>query len=410
MQNLLQNKPLIGEDVSWLRELRQKGHESFSLPDAKTEYWRYTKLHDIRNTDYVMDVPFYKVKPVNVGLEGYILYFLNGSFSPQHSNLPQGVEVMPLIEAVFTVPEAQKYLGKIADAKIHPFAALNQAYLNEGIYIKIEKNIELKKPLILVHHTHNEGESLFYNLHNLIVLEENAKASLLEYYTYSGQIKSRYFGNHVNEIILAKGAGLNHYKFQDEAFYAVHIALSCAEVDEGAAYSHFCFQKGANLGRDETHIRLLAQGAAANIAAAYKMEGWATLDTTTEIEHLAPQTYSNQLIKGVVGGEAKGVFQGKIHIAPGAVKTEGHQLHKALLLSDNAETDCKPELEIYADDVQCSHGAATGELDKEQLFYMLSRGIGEDEARQILVEAFLDDVLEKLPSAEIREWMKSRVK
>ena len=225
MQNLLQNKPLIGEDVSWLRELRQKGHESFSLPDAKTEYWRYTKLHDIRNTDYVMDVPFYKVKPVNVGLEGYILYFLNGSFSPQHSNLPQGVEVMPLIEAVFTVPEAQKYLGKIADAKIHPFAALNQAYLNEGIYIKIEKNIELKKPLILVHHTHNEGESLFYNLHNLIVLEENAKASLLEYYTYSGQIKSRYFGNHVNEIILAKGAGLNHYKFQDEAFYAVHIAV-----------------------------------------------------------------------------------------------------------------------------------------------------------------------------------------
>ena len=136
------------------------------------------------------------------------------------------------------------------------------------------------------------------------------------------------------------------------------------------------------------------------------MNGWATLDTTTDIEHLAANTFSRQLVKGVVGGDAKGVFQGKIHIAEGAVKTEGFQLHKALLLSDTAEVDVKPELEIFADDVKCSHGAASGELDEEQLFYMRSRGIGLQEARQILIDAYLDEVMTKVGSEKIREWIK----
>ena len=136
------------------------------------------------------------------------------------------------------------------------------------------------------------------------------------------------------------------------------------------------------------------------------MNGWATIDTTTDIEHLSPETYSNQLVKGIVGGDAKGVFQGKIHIAPDAVKTEGHQLHKALLLSDRAEIDCKPELEIYADDVKCSHGAASGELDAEQLFYMRSRGIDEDTAKQILIEAYLEDLFSQIDNEQIREWLR----
>ena len=128
------------------------------------------------------------------------------------------------------------------------------------------------------------------------------------------------------------------------------------------------------------------------------MSGWATLDTTTNIEHLAPQTFSEQLVKGVVNGDARGVFQGKIHIAPDAVQTAGHQLHKALRLPDTAEIDVKPELEIFADDVKCSHGAASGELDEQQLFYMQSRGIGREEAKQILIDAYLEDV---------RNWIKS---
>ena len=409
MQNLLQNKPLIADEIKWLKSLRDNGERVFLLPTTKTEYWRYTKLHDIKNTNYVMDISPYKVKPVNVGLDGYVVYFLNGQFAPQYSNLPQGVEVIPLIEAIITKADTKKYLCQLADANKYPFAALNQKYLNEGIYLKIEKNIDLKKPIILVHHTHNECENLFYNLHNLIMLGEGSSATFLEYHTYSGQLKSRYFGNHVNEIYVGANATLNHYKLQDEAYHAVHIATNFAQVGSFAKYNNFWFQKGANLGRNEVKVILAEEGATTNVDAGYKMSGWATLDTTTDIEHLVPNTQSSQLIKGVVDGEARGVFQGKIHIHPQAIHTEGHQLHKAILLSDNAEVDCKPELEIYADDVKCSHGAATGEMDKEQLFYMLSRGICEEDAKQILVEAFLEEVLEKLPNIIIREWIKSQI-
>ena len=139
------------------------------------------------------------------------------------------------------------------------------------------------------------------------------------------------------------------------------------------------------------------------------MNGWATLDTTTDIEHLSPETYSSQLIKGVVGGEAKGVFQGKIYIAQDAQKTEGRQLHKALLLSDTAEVDVKPELEIFADDVKCSHGAACGELDQEQLFYMRSRGIGEKDAKQMLINAYFTDVMARIHNIKIQEWLQNEI-
>ena len=139
------------------------------------------------------------------------------------------------------------------------------------------------------------------------------------------------------------------------------------------------------------------------------MNGWATIDTTTNIYHNSADTKSSQLIKGVVGGEAKGVFQGKIHIAPNAICSEGNQLHKAILLSDKAEVDVKPELEIFADDVKCSHGAASGELDKEQLFYMQARGIGEDEAKQILIDAYINDVISLIGNEKVQDWFKNLV-
>lgn len=146
------------------------------------------------------------------------------------------------------------------------------------------------------------------------------------------------------------------------------MALNVAEVKAGGEYHAFCLQKGANIARNETRVLLAEEQSRAEVNAAYRMNGWATLDTTTDVEHLSPCTYSEQLVKGVVGGDARGVFQGKINIAPDCVKTEGRQLHKALLLSDTAEIDVKPELEIFADDVKCSHGAASGELDENMLF------------------------------------------
>lgn len=410
MAGLIQNIPLIGKEIPWLQTLRNSGLQVFEksgVPTPKAEAWKYTKPRDLNADDFVMQTSSAMgSSPLELPFPCYQIHFENGTFNPEISDLPQGVEVLPLIEAVLLKGDTRQYLGKLIEVERHPFAALNTYYLNEGLYIRVEKNVELKKPLMLINHTVCGAQNLFFNLRNLIILEEGAAADFIEYYHYSGEVKSRYFANIANEIFVGRKARFNHYKFQNEAFKANHVALSNVEVKADGAYNSFCLQKGANIGRNETRVFLRENNARTNVDAAYIMNGWATLDTTTDVEHLAPCTFSHQLVKGVVGGDARGVFQGKIHIAKDAVKTEGFQLHKALLLSDTAEIDVKPELEIFADDVKCSHGAASGELDENALFYMQSRGIGLEEAKQILIDAYLDDVISKISFEAIRDWFK----
>lgn len=451
MAGLLQNKPLLCDDIPWINALRQKGRMAFEaqgVPTAKTEYWQYTKPRDLNADDFVMqnseDYEFLSVdeahdchcnhgehechchhgehecpchasheEGINLAervlpFEAYYLYFANGMFIPMYPALPAGVEVKPLAEAIFE-GEAKEYLGKLVDIEKHPFAALNTAYGEEGLFLRLQNGVKLDKPIVIWNHSEVEDENVFYNLRNLIVLEKGAKAEIFEYFDYKGKEKSRYFANCVNEVFLGAEASLHHYKLQDEAFKANHVALTVVRAKREAKYQNFCFQHGANIGRNEVVVQLAEEQAKADVSAAYKMAGWATLDFTTDIEHMAANTFSDQLVKGVIDGDARGVFQGKIEIHPECVGSEGHQLHKAILLSDTAEADVKPELKIYADDVKCSHGAATGELDENQLFYMQSRGIDADEARRILVEAFLDDVLLKIENEDIRAYFKSKV-
>lgn len=472
MAGLIQDIKLFGEYIPWFQALREKGLSAFTeqgMPTAKTEAWKYTKPRDLNADDFEMDASNFLDElraeseeacgchhhechcggcnghhhdcgcgghhhdcdcgkcdcehdheehschgheelnlNYNIPFDAYQIHFVNGKFIPIFPALPRGVEVITLMEAVL-IDEAKPYLGKLLELDSHPFGALNTAYMEEGVYIRIDKGVKLDKPLMIINHTEAGERNLFYNLRNLIVLENGAEAELVEWHKYSGAPKSRYFANIVNEIFVGQGSRLNHYKLQDEAFKANHVSLTVAKLKSAAEYNNFCLQKGANIGRNEVKVLLTDTKSKTNVDAAYLMSGWATLDTTTEIEHLSPETYSDQLVKGVVNGDAKGVFQGKIHIARDAVKTEGRQLHKALLLSDTAEIDVKPELEIFADDVKCSHGAASGELDETQLFYMQSRGIGREEAKQMLIDAYLEDVIAKIRNTEIREWIK-RVK
>ena len=435
MAGLVQNIELMGQNLSDLQKLRAEAREAFAMPQPRDEAWKYTKLRELDVDDYVMGCSIINTLHQNCNFEQssgssfspaggncYQIYFNNGVFSPYGSRLPDDMEIYPLIEAFLPRScqcktadgtcnnddycDARKYLNRNIDYIKYPFAALNSAYLQEGLFIRIGGKPD--KPLVIVNFTETE-ENLFYNTRNLIILEDGAEAEVLEVFEYGGDVKSRYFGNHVNEIVVGKGAKLNHYKLQNEAFKANNVALSVAEVAEGGKYHHFCLQKGANLARNEVVVKLLDRGAEARVDGAYVMYGWATLDTTTSIEHLAPFTYSNQLVKGVIGGDARGVFQGKIHIGREAVKTEGIQQHRALLLSDTAEIDCKPELEIFADDVKCSHGAASGELDEDVLFYMESRGISREEAKQILIDAYLDEVIDKVENTAVREFFKQKL-
>lgn len=453
MSELLSEIDLFGQDIPWLEGVRGRGRSSFVLPTTKSEPWKYTKLHALQNNDFVYAPSkfleeleeiahhthgcghcgehhhehechcgghcgehechcgeHHHHQPglyVDLPFDAYQIHFYNGKFMPLYPALPSGVEVMTLMQAVLE-GEAKNYVGRYVELQRYPFAALNSAYLEEGMFVVLERNVHLAKPLMFVYHT-DTTEHLVSHVCNVFVAENNSSATVVEYYRHMGADKDCYFNNIVNEFYLASQAKIQHYKFQNEAYKAVHIALNYVRLKADATYKSFCLQKGADLGRNETKVDLLQEGAHAEVDGAYIMNGWATIDTTTDVEHLAPKTTSSQLIKGVVGGEARGVFQGKIHIVKDAQETEGKQLHRALLLSDTAEIDVKPELEIYADNVKCSHGAACGELDQNQLFYMRSRGIGENEARQILIDAYLLEVINCISDEDIKEWIKANV-
>lgn len=414
MGSLIQDIELSGAELPKLAGLREKGRQSFlkqKLPTAKTEAYKYTRVRELEADDFV--IPAYTECRCNatchcheksaLPFDAYEINFCNGILVHDHFHLPEGIEAVSLLNAIFD-NETGTYLNKSFDMDKLPFAALNTAYLEQGLFLRIHKDFTPEKPIALIYHTDGTPKT-FNNIRNIFILENGATAEIIEYFYYKGEPKSEYFNNIVNEIYIGRNASLHYYKIQDEALKAAHIALNSVHIKENGNFESFCLQKGANLSRHETKTMLRESKANAVINAVYAMNGWATLDITTDIEHLAPQTFSNQLVKGIVGGQAKGVFQGKIHIAPDAVKTEGYQLHKALLLSDSAEVDVKPELEIYADDVKCSHGAASGELDPEQMFYLRSRGLEEKQAAELLINAFISEVFEKIRNPQIRDWI-----
>ena len=412
--------------------LREKGRQALlaqGLPTPKTEAWKYTKLRNLIEEEFIVESgdngschchdekchchdehetcghEHCCCHEGSLPFEVYEVDFCNGKLKTDHFHTPQGLSIVSLTDA-FENGDVFKYLNKSFDINNFPFAALNSAYLEQGVMIAVDKNFNDDKPILLNFHSHGDIKRLS-NVCNVIVAENGARATILEHYYCSGAEKSVYFNNVVNEIFIGRDACIRHYKVQQEAFKAFHVALNSVQVKHGGHYESFCLQLGADLSRQETQVVLKEPHAEAEVNAVYKMNGWACLDTTTDIKHMAKETISHQLVKGIIGGQAKGVFQGKIHIAPDAIKTEGYQLHKALLLSDDAEVDVKPELEIFADDVKCSHGAASGELDKEQLFYLQSRGISEDEAKSLLIRAFTDEVVNKISCTAVAEWIKS---
>lgn len=406
-----QNITLWGDDIPWLAGLREKGLNAFNkagLPTAKTEAWKYsfkavgqtenlqidTAPHECDgHCHHQHDLPF----------KAYQIHICDGKLHGEHFDLPQGVSLKPLVEAIYD-GDAKTYLNKSFEAEKFPFAALNTAYLEHGFMLVIERGTVVDEPIFIRYHNEHTTNT-FNNIRNLIVVESRAKAEIIEYFDGNGIGN---INNIVNEIFLSTDSSLQHYKLQSESASTRHISFNSIQQKSGSSYKCFVAQKECTLARHESYIKLMQEGASAEVNGIYKLNSDGVSDITTNIRHLAPHTISNQLVKGVVDGHAKGVFQGQIHIAPDAEQTEGYQLHRALLLSDEGEVDCKPELEIFADDVKCSHGATCGDLDKEQLFYMQSRGININDARRILIEAYLQEVLNKIDNSAVAEWIKAQ--
>ena len=397
MLKFLNNIELQHDDIPSLFSLREKGRKVFtSLPDKKCEAYKYTPIASALTSDMFKNKPHQcqehchcheKILPFNAGE----FHFCNGILH-EHFHQTKGIEIQTILDAI-SMHNTTKFINHFNIEKF-PFAALNTACLEQGVFLRISKEIE--QPIAFCYHGKEDG---LRNIRNIIVVEKGASAEIVEVFEGENEIS---FTNIVNEIFVLSNARLIHYKIQKQSDHAVHIALNNIEVNTGGQYESYTLQTGCKLARNETHIALKGENASAIVNAAYNAKKTTLIDTTTDIEHLNPQTKSSQLIKGVLEDEAHGVFQGKIHIAPMAIQTQGYQLHKALLLSDQSGVDVKPELEIFADDVKCSHGATSGDLNPEEIFYLQSRGICENDARHILTTAFLGEAFADIKNESVK--------
>ncbi len=408
---------LPGTTIPWLRSLRKEARARFAgcgLPTRKLEAWKYTDLsplgqiawRGVRDEDlaaHIDDVPSLFASEAT----RFRLVFVHGRARPDLSllgGLPPGVAIGSLADALSSSSTAfESALGRIASDARQPLLALNTALMEDGFVVRVGKGVRVDRPLEVVFIGGMAANAVAYHPRNLILIEEGASLTLLEHHVGVGG--GAYFANAVTEIEVSAEGRLHHYVLQSESEQGFHVATVHGVVGRDAMLEAFGLARGGRLVRRETSLRLDGSGAGCVLAGAYLGRDKQVRDNTTLVEHRAPNTTCRQTFKGVLDDAARGVFQGCIIVHRGARNADGHQLSKALLLSDMAEIDQKPELQIFADEVKCSHGAAAGQLDGDALFYLRTRGLPEDAARRLLIEAFLAEAFETISVAEVREAM-----
>lgn len=399
-------------ELSWLGDARRAALAAFGergFPSRREEAWRFTSLRPL------LDRKFLAAAAKGVGkaaiadyalVDGtHRLVFANGILQSQSGDLPEGVWLGSMARALREKPELVR--GVVTETDLaggQPFSSLNAALFADGFVLALEPGAIMERPIEIVHVAH-ATEAASIHLRNVIVLAPNSRATLIETYIGTGA----YWTNAVTNIAVGDGASLTHVKLQNEGGEALHFGMVRATLATSAQYRNFALALGANLSRQDVQV-LLGDGAKVDVAGAYLQRGDQDTTNVIVIDHAAPNATTRELFKGVLDERSHGAFLGTIRVREGAQKTDAKQTSRALLLSDRASVDTKPELEILADDVKCAHGAAIGDLEKETLFYLRARGIGADEARRMLIEAFVLEAIETVEQPALREHLARHVR
>lgn len=407
----LMEAPTIDSAPEWLALLRRSAvarYGQIGLPGPRTEAWKFTNLNALKALRPVPASGTNNIERLAVlaALGATEVHLSNGTLSMFGDDaVPEGLEIVDLGEPGAVPAWVSRTLGTVAAIDQHPFAALNTAAFAGGVAIRVTRGTTLEAPLLLRVDTDGGEATTIAHPRVLIVIEDGAAADLVE--VHSGA--RAYVSNTVVEVTVGAKARLGHYKWQTEGAEAFHLAMTAVRAEIGAIYDNFALSTGARLARNEIRGELAGQHVDYRINGAYLAAGDQHLDTTTFIDHAVPECHSQEIYKGVLTGRSRGVFQGKILVRPDAQKTDGYQMNRALLLSRDAEIDSKPELEIYADDVKCSHGATVGELDDDQLFYLMARGIERERARALLIGAYLDEAIATIERTPVRDVFRAAV-
>ncbi|MGI4955609.1 MAG: Fe-S cluster assembly protein SufD [Janthinobacterium lividum] len=365
------------------------------LPSRRQEAWHYTSLQSLSETSYQEPLTEVSSAPVLGAVPDLPrVVLVDGRYQPSLSSPPAGLQ--------FGTFGEQPEFGPQGEAL--PMVALNTMLAEDGVQLHVPAGVDAGVVVLLTLAPDGHRPVDFHPRHR-IRLEAGAKLTVVEIARGEGT----YLHNAVTEVDVAADAVLAHVRLQDESLEAVHVNTTLADIAERGTYDAFVLTLGARLSRTEVHATLGGAHAEVHLNGAQLLTGTQHGDITTVVRHAAPSCSSNQTIKNVLSGRARGVFQGKIEVDRIAQKTDGYQMSQALLLSPTAEIDCKPQLEIYADDVKCSHGTTVGELDADQLFYLRSRGVPAAEARAILVRAFLTEAMANIKDDTARDVLEQAI-
>jgi Fe-S cluster assembly protein SufD len=396
-----------------LQSLRRAAFERFAamgFPSTKNEDWHFTSVSPIAEQEFTLltspsgDVQRDELAPFLFGTSDHVMTFVNGRFEASLSDLsslPNGVTLVDLATAWTSSPALAARVGKQAGYHTAAFTALNTAFMTDGAALEIAKDVEVEQPIHLLFVTDATAAKGMMHPRNLIVVGRNAKATVIE--SYVSLSDAMYLTNHVTEISIADGATLRHYKMQREGSRAFHVGTVEVAQARDSHYVSFALTTGGRLSRSNIYTTLDGDGCGATLNGLVMLGGEQHADVQTQIMHAQPNCYSRELYKNVLDDSSHGVFNGKVYVHPIAQKTDGKQTNKTLLLSEAAHMDTKPQLEIFADDVKCTHGATIGQIDEMALFYLKSRGVSNGLARQLLTYAFAADVIETIEVDAVRE-------
>lgn len=410
----------------WLLPLRRAGLTRLAelgLPTLQHEDWRFT------NTAAIARLPFQPaLQPTNgvtagqlkdftfAKLPGAKLVFVNGHFAADFSSvnhLPAGVRAGSLAAALGSGADAspanglddrsavEAHLGKYAASADNGFTALNQAFFLDGGFVHVPAGMVVEEPIQFVYISTTKQRGTTFHPRNLVIAEANSSVTILESYVSLGG--SQYFTNAVTELFAGDNARLEFVKFQDEAMDAFHMAAFHGEFGRASNVNVHSFALGAKLSRNNIRTKLAGEGLECILNGLYLTRGEQLADHHMIVEHAQPHCASHEYFNGILDDKSRGVFHGRILVRPIAQKTDAKQTNKNLLLSDEAGADTKPQLEIYADDVKCTHGATIGQLNAESIFYLRSRGLGPETARRMLIHAFAGEIIERIRHEPARE-------
>ncbi|MBF6989663.1 Fe-S cluster assembly protein SufD [Cupriavidus sp. IK-TO18] len=405
---------LPGRRLSWLEHARRQALDHFAhtgFPTLRQEDWKYTNVAALERSRFAVALPqaadgldtAVAAQIEALALAGaHLMVFVNGVHQPQWSRiaaLPEGMELASLAAMLERAPDCLEAL-LLRGAGDYPsgFAALNMAFMTDGAYIRVAAGTVLEQPIHLLFLA-TAGE-LATHARNVVVAQAGSRVCIVEH--HAGLDGLGYCTNTITDIVAERDAQVGHHKLQQESLKAFHIAGVHLDQQQGSRFDSSSFALGSALARVDIEIGLNAEHTECSLDGLYMTAGRQHIDHHTRIDHASPHSKSRELYKGVLAGASRAVFNGKVVVHADAQHSDAHQSNRNLLLSEQAEVDTKPQLEIYADDVKCGHGATVGQLDAEQIYYLRSRGMDDAAARALLTFAFAEEVVKRLGSVPLR--------